>query len=189
MSNEEEEDRTDQRVAVGFSITLSSQLIAASMATLAVEGAYMGYALGSRLPKPGFVIFGAFAAILIIVSIIKAGKGITKARNAGFNHKWSLETGKCEFNWQAITLLLALISLGVMFCLSGNDKESAIEQRVEDIRVQLTSMHKDIETQSMLRETAMKAQETQKEKLSQEIQDLRARLLRTETKKKCGCPR
>jgi hypothetical protein len=174
----------DQRAAVGFSVTLSGQLIAASMATLAVEGAYVWYALGSRLTLAGFTVFAALAAVLIAVSIFKAGKGITKARNAGFAGTWNLAEGKRDFNAQATLLLGALLMLAVMFSLSGQSKESALERRVEDLRVEIALVHKELEAQPVVREAQNKKMADQLADISREIQALRALLPKAKAPKR-----
>jgi hypothetical protein len=134
----------DQRAAVGFSITLSSQLIAASMAMLAVEAAYLWYALASRSPRTGFVISAGLAALAILLSIFVAGKGITKARNAGFKGNWDLDAGKEQFNFQAILLLLAILMLFVTFALSGPVRESALERRVDVLTGQIAVLREEL---------------------------------------------
>ncbi|MEY2490448.1 MAG: hypothetical protein QOC70_2390 [Verrucomicrobiota bacterium] len=140
----------DQRAAVGFSITLSGQLIAAAMATLAVGCAYVSYALGARVvPFYFFLVMGA-AGLLIFASIVKGGKGITKARNAGFNANWDLNEGKKEFNSQAISLAGALILIAVGFFLSGPNKEPRTEQKLESLCQQTEMLRKEIESHRSL---------------------------------------
>lgn len=134
----------DQRAAVGFSVTLSSQLIAASMAMLAVEAAYLWYAMASRSPRIGFVIFAGLGALAILASIFVAGKGITNARNAGFDGQWNLAAGKQQFNLQAILLLLAILMLFVTFALSGPIRESALERRVDDLTGQIAVLREEL---------------------------------------------
>ena len=135
----------DQRAAVGFSITLSGQLIAAAMATLAVECAYVSYALGARVVPYYFFIVGGLAGVLIVVSIMKGGKGITKARNAGFAANWSLEEGKKEFNAQALSLTGAVIFLAIAFFNSGVPKEPNVEQKLEALCQQTEMLRKEVE--------------------------------------------
>ena len=140
----------DQRVAVGFSITLSGQLIAAAMATLAVGCAYVSYALGARVvPFYFFLVMGA-AGLLIFVSIVRGGKGITKARNAGFNANWDLSEGKKEFNSQALCLASALVLFAVGFSLSGPSKEPRAEQKLEALCQQTEMLRKEIESHRSL---------------------------------------
>jgi hypothetical protein len=166
----------DQRTAVGFSVTLSAALIAASMALLGLEGAYVWYAFGSRSTRNGFTAFAALAALTIAVSIFRAGKGITKARNAGFAGAWDLKAGKADFNLQAILLLVALSFLFVMFCLSGQSKESALERKVEDLRVEVALMHKELETKPALEDATKKEVADQLKQITIQIEALRAQL-------------
>lgn len=174
----------DKRVAVGFSVTLSGQLMAASMATLAVEGAFVWYALDSRQPITGFIFFAALAAILIAFSIFNAGKGITKARDAGFDGAWDLAKGKQEFNRQAGLLIGALVMLCVMFSLSGQSKEPVVEKKVEALRIQVALMRTELDAQPALREAAKNEMVAQLDKVSREIQCLRADLSKSQ-KQRC----
>jgi hypothetical protein len=134
----------DQRVAIAFSITLSSQLMAASMAMLAVEAAYVWYALGSRNPVKGFEVVAALAALAIATSIFIAGKAIARARNAGFDGKWSLDAGKSLFNLQALFLIIAIALLGIMFALSGPIRESSLDKRVNDLSAQVAALREEV---------------------------------------------
>jgi hypothetical protein len=166
----------DQRTAVGFSVTLSAALIASSMALLGLEAAYVWYALGSRLTRSGFTFFAGLAALMIVISIMRAGKGITKARNAGFAGNWDLKEGKKDFNKQAIFLLCALLSLVVMFCLSGQSKESALERKVEDLRSEVALMHGELEKQPALQDATKKEVADQLRQITTQIEALRAQL-------------
>ncbi|MBZ5521187.1 MAG: hypothetical protein LAP21_02905 [Acidobacteriia bacterium] len=165
----------DERAAVAFSVTLSSQLISASMATLAVEGAYVWYALGSRLTSAGFLIFAALAGLLISCSIFSGGKGITAARNAGFNANWSLTAGKSEFNLQGILLLGALVMLTIMFCLSGQGKESALEKRIQGLELQTNTLRQELSAQSSDHRVESKAIADKLATISIEVQKVRDR--------------
>ena len=135
----------DERAAVGFSTTLSGQLIAGATATLAIECAFVSYVVGSRAFRSGFIICAALAAFLIICSIFKGGKGIVEARNSGFQGKWNLDKGKREFNWQAIFLVGALIMLGTAAVLSGSPKESKLEQKLEYLCQQVGGLRNELE--------------------------------------------
>jgi len=113
----------DKKTAVGISVTLSGQLITAALAMVAVEGAFVAFALGNRNVFRGFEWLSGLTAILFILSIFVAGKGITKARNDGFNGAWNLQTTKNHFNWQAILCVLGLVSFFVTLLLSGGPKK------------------------------------------------------------------
>lgn len=120
----------DKRAAVSISLNLSTQIITAALALLAVEGAYAAYALGGRQVKSGFTLACIISAALVVVSIFIAGKGITAARNAGYSGSWDLEVGKSHFNWQAMLCLLALLAFGIALLLSGQSNEDAIKDKV-----------------------------------------------------------
>lgn len=163
----------DERAAVTFSVTLSSQLIAASMAILAVEGAFVWYALGSRVTRGGFVIGAALTAILIAVSIVQAGKGITKARNAGFKGSWDLGAGKKEFNAQAICLLAALMALAVTFSLAGRSRDTVLQGVVKELRAETAAAREDMQMQVARLAVENKALSTEVGRLSVEVAKLR----------------
>jgi len=173
----------DERAAVAFSVTLSSQLISASMTTLAVEGAYVWYALGARETLSGFEVLAAAAAVGIATSIFAAGKGITAARNAGFAASWSTNAGKAQFNFQGIALLIALLLLSAMFLRSGPTKQSELEKKVQKMIGEISALHVDIGKQSMLQVETRKNLEGQIQTLKAEIDTLRAQR-RTGNKRK-----
>jgi hypothetical protein len=162
----------DQRAAVGFSITLSGQLIAASTATLAVVCAYVSYALGNRTPPWYFYVCVLSAAFLIVFSIFKGGKGIVKARNAGFGARWSLEDGKNEFNVQAISLIGALLLLGIGFLSSGPIKEQKLDQKLENVCQAIGALQAEVGSHRTLDSTAQ-AMQQELNGIRQEIHGLR----------------
>lgn len=174
----------DERAAVGFSITLSGQLIAASMAVLAAEGAFVWYALGSRLPGTWFIISAALTASLVAASIFQAGRGITKARNAGFRGAWNLNEGRWEFNSQAILLFVALLMLAITFSLSGSSKDSALEQSVEKLQAQVALIRKESEAHLGQRASDKKQFTDGLRKISSEIEALRKALLKKQLPKR-----
>jgi hypothetical protein len=136
----------DKRTAVGISVTLSSQLITAALAMLAIEGAFVAFALGNRNVIGGFLCLSVLTAILFILSIFIAGKGITKARNEGFKGTWKLEAGENHFNWQAILCILGLASFMATLLLSGGPRESEIEARIEKFGKQISTVESQIQT-------------------------------------------
>jgi len=130
----------DQRKAVEFSVNLSGQLIAAAVAILAVEAAYVSYVLGSRVYSGWFIPIAGIAAMAFIVSVYSAGKGITAARNSGFEGRWLLSEGKKQFNFQAVSLLIGLGAFGLMTLMSGPTKESELERRVTELQKELAKI-------------------------------------------------
>ena len=145
----------NKRTAVGFSVTLSSQLIGAALAVLTIEGAFVAFALGNRLVPIGFEIIAGAAAFFFIVSIIAAGKGITSARNSGFEGGWSLEKGKTQFNLQAYSCIFGLVLVFVTFMRSGEPRELVLESRIEMLEHQTLALRESI-TQSQSERNAMR---------------------------------
>jgi hypothetical protein len=143
-------ENDDKRAAIAFSVTLSGQLVTAGLAMMAVEGAFVSYALGSRIIGTSFVVAAAIAALMFISSIFMAGKGITAARNAGFQGNWDLAAGKTRFNLQATFLLLGLTSLVVMFLASGPSKQSEIESRVTKLEIDMKTLRQTVATSNQL---------------------------------------
>jgi hypothetical protein len=162
----------DQRAAVGFSITLSGQLIAAATATLAVECAYVSFALGAHDVPYYFFVFAVSGAILIILSIISGGRGITIARNAGFAANWDLNKGKGEFNVQALCLAGALVLLGVGFFLVGPLKRPHVEQKLDTLCKETELVRKELELHRTLNLVA-KGIEERLGDITAELQKLR----------------
>ena len=172
----------DKRIAIGFSITLSSQLIAAALAMLAVEGAYVAYALGARETNTLFVPLASLAATAFILSVFIAGKAITAARDAGFAGAWRLDAGKSHFNWQALLLLVALGMLGATFLASGQSKESILEAKVEGLRTDIQRLETQLKALPVEHQKAKHQLEQQIRSLTDELQRFREELPHTSPK-------
>jgi hypothetical protein len=161
----------DKRSAVGISVNLSTQLIAAALALLAVEGAYVAYALGDREVQNGFILMHVASVILLVASIFIAGKGITKARDAGYSGFWDLSVGKQNFNWQAICCLLALLSFGIGLLLSGPSKENEMKDEIIQLQSRLLSIQE--------RESTLGEGHNSQEKSIAEIREELARMMQS----------
>ncbi len=81
QNNQEEDGRTpkekteDGKTAVSMWVTLSSQVIAATLAIIAIEGAFVTYVLDKRLPGLGFYLFIVLSIISLVFSILNGGRG------------------------------------------------------------------------------------------------------------------
>lgn len=132
----------DKRLAVNMSITLSTQLMAAALAILAILGAFTTYALKERVVPSFFMILAIVAFLLFIVSIYFGGKGISKSNRDGFEGNWSIEKRKSYFNKQAIFCFLGLfLFVGLLF-LSGPSRESTIKMELAEIETRLRFLEK-----------------------------------------------
>lgn len=114
---------SDQKDAVQIGVTLSSQIISASLAMIAVIGAFATFVLDKREVGNFYyaLIFGAF--LCFVLSIYFGGKGINRARIDGFEGLWEISVTKKFFNLQATILLVGVI-LFIISTFTGTEKET-----------------------------------------------------------------
>jgi hypothetical protein len=127
-------DRENHVEAVNIGITLSSQIVTASLAVLAILGAFATFALDKKEVGYTYYIFTILSSICLISSILYGGAGINKARQEGFNGNWDISLTKSLFNKQAITILLGTI-LFVISTFLGQSKSDNIEKDVSNLRI------------------------------------------------------
>lgn len=120
----------DKRVAVGMSVTLSSQLMTAALAIIALGGGLLGVFVQNRDVGGSFYITVSLSFVAFVVSIFIAGKGISISRKKGFDGQWSLEDGKWYFNAQAVACAVGLILFLVAVLLSGKPKDSETSSQI-----------------------------------------------------------
>lgn len=99
-----------KKEAVNIGVTLSTQLISASLTMIAVLGAFATFIIDKREVGLRFYILIGVSFLAFVVSIISGGKGIDKARKSGFVNNWNLDDTKNYFNLQA-----GLCGLGLLF--------------------------------------------------------------------------
>lgn len=141
VSNQEHEDR---RTAAGISVSLSSQLISAALAMLAIEGAVVVFVVGERNPNPIFWIVAVCSFVAFVVSIFVAGKGITKDRDNGANGNWNTNEASKLYNAQAISCLIGLILFIVSFSLIGKSQDFELREELAKLRTDLYQLSRDI---------------------------------------------
>jgi hypothetical protein len=149
----------DRKAAVSMWVTLSSQVITATLAVLAVEGAFVTYVVDKRLPGAAFYAVITLSALSLIFSILSGGVGISKLTVAGSNGRWELREGSSHFGMQS---LMCLIGVSLFFCaiflFSGGTKEEAQAKEVK-----------------VLQDKSL-ALEAQVKELSQQLDELRSKL-------------
>lgn len=129
----------DGRVAAGITVTLSGQVIAASLAALAFEIAAWTYVADKRQVGAAFIVVSAASFGLFVASIFVGGKGMTEVRNDGFAGKWEMRTGKRKFNLQAIFCLIALLLFGASIAVTSS-KEDEVAARMTKLEQRLTRL-------------------------------------------------
>jgi hypothetical protein len=113
----------DQRSAVGISVTLSSQLIAAALAMIAVAGAFTTLVVDKRITGGLFWFFIGGSFLCFVISIFAGGRGVTAARDTGFAGNWTLNAGKNWFNGQAIACIGGLTLFVAALLASSKTKD------------------------------------------------------------------
>jgi hypothetical protein len=99
----------DKKEAVNIGVTLSSQLIAASLSMLAIIAALFVFIVDKRDVSFFFYLLIILSFISFISSVFLGGKGIDTARKKGFDGSWELKCSKDKFNFQAILCLLGVL--------------------------------------------------------------------------------
>lgn len=147
----------DRKAAVSMWVTLSSQVITATLAVLAVEGAFVTYVLDKRLPGAAFYIFVALSALALIFSILSGGVGISRLTVAGGDGNWDLRVGSTQFGHQSLACLAGVLLFFLALLFSGGTKEDAQAKEVK-----------------VLQDKSL-ALDSQVKELSQQLNDLRSK--------------
>jgi hypothetical protein len=99
----------NKKDAVNIGVTLSTQLISASLTMIAVLGAFATFIIDKREVGLLFYVLIGISFLAFIKSIFWGAKGIDKARKSGFDGKWNLDDTKKSFNWQALSCVMGLL--------------------------------------------------------------------------------
>lgn len=125
--------------AVNIGVTLSTQLISASLTMIAVLGAFATFIIDKR--DIGFLYYSLIGASFLsfVASIFIGSKGIDKARKDGFDDKWNLTETKSAFNFQAL-----FCALGLLFFISsifiGKEKDNNELDRITKTEKEIYSI-------------------------------------------------
>jgi len=140
MSNENE------KAAVGFAINLSGQIIMAALAMLAIQFAYVAFALGNRTVGTVFYITSSLSVISYILSIFLAGRGIATSYSKGAKGDWKITHGDSLFNFQALLCLLGICFFFISIFCSYKPAQSVVQEKVVSIEKQISELKKNIST-------------------------------------------
>ena len=99
----------NKKDAVSIGVTLSTQLISASLTMIAILGAFATFIIDKREVGLRFYILIGISFLTLVASIFFGGKGIDKARKSGFDGKWNLDDTKKPFNLQALFCGMGLL--------------------------------------------------------------------------------
>lgn len=113
------EDPEDRRQASSLTVTLSTQVIAASLAVIAIIGAISTFVLDKR-QTPWWT--GGYIAVCLtieVISIFLGGQAIWKTIKDGYRGTWAI-AGK-KYDWQAKLCLTGFV-LTLLLLFVGTDK-------------------------------------------------------------------
>ncbi len=127
-----------KKEAVNIGITLSTQLISASLTMIAVLGAFATFIIDKR--EIGLLYYFLIGASFLsfVASIFIGGKGIDIARKDGFEDQWNISGTKSSFNLQSV-----FCALGLLFFISsifiGKEKDSEELYRITQVEKEIYS--------------------------------------------------
>lgn len=117
----------NKRFAINTGITISSNLVSASLSMLAIVGAIFIFIIEKRETTIFFHILILLSFLSFIVSIYYGNKGINLAREKAYKGKLKLKYTKKHFNLQAITCLIGIILCVLSILFTTEKKESNTE--------------------------------------------------------------
>lgn len=123
----------DNRTAANMTVTLSTQLMAASLAIIAVEGAIYTFVNDKRIPSGWFTVFVVLVFLFFLLSIYMGGRGVNKVRKAVSDGTWTINLVRDEFAWQALLGVLGIMCLFVSLATAGKTKEETIQQDMSNL--------------------------------------------------------
>lgn len=125
----------DKRAAANMTVTLSTQLMTASLAIIAVEGAVYTFVLDKRTPTNLFTFLVMLVFFFFILSIYMGGRGVNKVRKAVFDGSWKINDVRDEFAWQALLGVVGLVCLFLSLSQTGKSKEDSTQQELSNLKV------------------------------------------------------
>jgi uncharacterized protein YdaL len=126
-------DVESQRAAANITVTLSSQIITASLAVIAVEGAFATFALDKRNTEWYLTLFVLLTFASFIGSMISAGLGIHRTRQAVFNNEWEPATGINQFIFQFWLGVLGIVFFCLSLVFSGTPKAEDVQETLRTL--------------------------------------------------------
>jgi len=122
---------SDKKDAVNIGVTLSTQIITASLTMIAVIGAFAAFVIDKRDVGLTYYLITGGAFFCFIISIVLGGKGIDKARKSGFAGTWTIDETKDFFNRQSIIALLGVILFSISIFV-GKEKPDELKSKIDN---------------------------------------------------------
>lgn len=156
-----------KKEAVKIGVTLSSQLISASLTMIAVLCAFATFIIDTRKVGLLFYIIIVVSFLAFVLSIIYGGKGIDKARKSGYANNWNLDDTKNSFNCQAVLCGFGLLFF-ILSIFIGKEKSDTQLDRIFKTEKDIYA----IQVIDSLRQVEVKQLKAEIELLSRQLQYL-----------------
>jgi len=140
MSNS---DKEDKKAAIQLWTTVSTQLITATLAMMAVEGAFVTFFFDKRQPTTIFTVFSVLTLVWFILSIGFAVKGIGDLAQSGYGGEWKNELAVPKFKLQTYLCFLGLLFFFASLFFSGPAKEGESEKLVAQLHQQIETLRQE----------------------------------------------
>lgn len=173
------EDKTggkeDKKAAVQLWTTVSTQLITATLAMIAVQGAFITFFFDKRHPSTSFFVFSCLALVLFILSIAMAAKGIGALAQSGYSGEWKKDDAVVKFFLQTVLCLLGLVFFFTSLLFSGPTKETESDKQVKELQQQVEILKRnEVSTKESLDQLRQDYSSLQ-EKLKRQVEDPKMR--------------
>lgn len=133
----------DQRESAKLLVALSSQLVTAKLAMLTMTGAIAIFVLTYKT-LTGAALFGFIAlvggiALLFVVAITKAARGIYKVATVGATGTWTAQDAQPSFDTQTRLTFIGLIGLFLLVTIASvsDSRQGELEKRIAQVEAAL----------------------------------------------------
>lgn len=122
---------SDKKDSVNIGVTLSYQIITASLTMIAVIGAFAAFVIDKRDVGFTYYLITGGAYFCFIISIVLGGKGIDKVRKSGFVGTWTIDETKDLFNSQSIIALIGVFLFSISI-FAGKEKHDELKSKINN---------------------------------------------------------
>lgn len=143
-----------QQAFADITNSLSSQLISASLAILALEGAFFTFIADKKAEG---ILFNCFilgmiiSSICFVISIFIGAKGINELRDDLFFERITKRTASSLFNGQAVLCILGLLFFAISFLISLNlpSQDDKVETKIDNLKTEIITMRSELNARSL----------------------------------------
>jgi ribosomal protein L29 len=143
-----------QQAFADITNSLSSQLISASLAILALEAAFFTFIADKKAEGNlfnCFILGMIISSICFVISIFVGGKGINKLRDDLFFERITKGTASSFFNTQALLCILGLLFFAISFLISLNLplQDDKTETKIDSLKTEIITIRSELNSRSL----------------------------------------